>query len=59
MLFTECRRAVDQDHQFDDLSNFIEIANGQIQRRQQVDCYTARSYCSELPGEICAKLSHP
>src|SRR5580692_5564314 len=59
MLFSECRRAVDQDHQLDDLPNLIEIADSQIQRRQQVDCDTARSYCSELRGEICAKLSHP
>ena len=59
MLFNECRRAVDQDHQLDDLPDLIEIADSQIQRRQQVDCYAARSYCSELRGEICAKLSHP
>jgi hypothetical protein len=59
ILFSEYRRAVDQHRQLDDLPDLIEIADSEIQRRQQVDCYIARSYCSELRGEICAKLSQP
>jgi hypothetical protein len=36
MLFSECRRAVDQDHQLDDLPNLIEIADSQIQCRRKI-----------------------
>src|SRR5260370_6948524 len=59
MLLCERGRAVDQYEQLDDVADFVEIADGSLQRGQQVDRDGLRGLPSFRDGQIRTEFAGP
>jgi hypothetical protein len=59
VLFSECRRTVNQHHQLYDPADFIKVTDCSIQGAEKVDGNSASSSLPILSRDITAELASP